>query len=473
MKRLIIALMALCAVAHADDPLVYVSSWNTGVNRNATGQNLAAQLDRIEEGEPILPVFQLPSPGFGASADPASLARLAELGLAFSVRVNNAANYVADIESIDSWRVAGEEIGRELATIAALVPEPPLVILADNNEGTKAEAGTPERMGALHDAIEAQLPVAWQQVIRHVGYGVGPVSHELGRSGWRESDVRPDRLGAWDGGSQPALYIHSWRTKENDTTVLGPQLFAVNVAYGLRLLEETRADWWPELSIWHGESKGIAETGLTPERYAGYAMLGAFVARPRVLREFLSSALPFAAYEDYTRALYGVAKRINGDATVRRFWERGEPVISSLPSPLWRDRQDLPLEHYRQRVLHTPANPKPARKADGTWDKSIWSLGPEYLTELNVFAAAMVIDDREYLVFAQAPKGPLTDVAVDVPGLGTVTLSVVPPEGDFFYFDATPDAPQEPEIPVPVPGRKPMEIIADLYRLLDELEAAL
>lgn len=393
------------------------------------GQDLASQLDRAAAGAYLLPVV-----GVG-EADEAALTRLRLSDLPFSVRINNAANYVGDVTDPASWTSAGVQIGRDLLGIASLVPEPPLVILADNNEGQKADYARahPELMRLLHGALEAQLPPVWRQVVRHVGYNVGPVNHELGRGWLKETDLWMDVQQTWDGGSPPALYIHDWRKVENDLATLCPQFFAINIGYGRQFVN---ADWWQELSVWHGEQGTIDFVGLTPERYEGMALYGALAARPQVLREFLSSKIPYAQFQPFTEALYRVADRVNNDATVRRFWTDGELVLSSMASPLWRTKDGEPNPETRRIQLECDANP-PMVRPDRPW--SLDKAGPN----IPVKALAYQIGDFEFLVFAQAPLG-AQNVTVKVPGLGDVFFPSIPPEGVFHYADLHPDVPTEP-----------------------------
>lgn len=404
-----------------DNPLLLIGSWITGSNRKAAGQDLAAQLERIRAGAPILPTIQLALPGESDSYTAGDLAMLAEMGLPFAVKVNNAVGHLTYAEAYPDapWVAAGEAIGKTLAALAAIYPDPPRVLLLDNNEGWQADyaARNPgKKLPLVHGAVNSQLPEAWRVAIRHVGYNTGPAHHELGRGWWNdEMGIFPEIELDWDGGSPPSGYIHNWRAKENDTTICGPQSFSINVAYGKRLVSPR---YWQEVSIWHGQQEGITKTGLTPERYRGYATFCVFVARPRVLREFLSSATPFAQYEAFTRQLYALAEEINASPIIRRFWLDGEHVISPEPSALSRDRKDLPEEHYRNLALPVPSHP--ASRTLTTGPVPVW--------------AAALQHGGEFLVYAHAPLGPLEGVVVTVPGWGDVELGEVTPEGDCWWL---------------------------------------
>ena len=456
MKRLltILALTLVASVAHAQRPLPLVSSWQTGQNPLAGPANLPGQLDRINEGEYILPVFQHPIDGLGASANEASIRRLAEMGLPFSMRLNNAGSHVADSASTDSWITAGAEIGRSMAQVMAWYPNPPLIIIADNNEGKQ---GTLGQFRALHDACNAQLTPEWRAVVKHVGYNVGPVIHELGR-GWG-GGVNLAVAEGWDGGSQSGGYIHSWRPAENDLTIPGPQWFEINMAYGRALLP----GFWLELSTWHGEQATISLLGLTPDRYEGYVAFGAFVMRPPVIREFLSSQAPYEQYEPFTRRLYAIAKRWNEDARLGRFWDQGEEVISPLINPLYRDRIELPGEEGRRRVLACRENPPQTNRESG------WQWVDATKDRLKVYAAALRIGE-EYCVFAQAPAGEMPEAHVTVPGLGEVLLTNVPVAGHYYFFGEVP-TPVPTPTPTPAPEPTPVLLVDLNSATAEELDA--
>lgn len=407
---------------YVTEPVVWFSSWQTGQNQPWGNKSaLGPQLDRIGQGEYILPVFQHPIDGYGSSADNVSIARLASMNIAFSMRVNNAANHVTSTALITDWIAAGTKLGKATALLETQIPNPPLVIMLDNNEGAKAKAGTAAQFAAMHDAWNAELSLEWQAVVKHVGYGACYANHELGRGWWLPTDIRPAVETAWDGGSPAALYIHSWRTIENDTKVIGPQMFAINVAYGIHM----RPNFWQEMGVWHGEGNTIATLGLTPQRYQGYVSFGIFVAQPRVIREFLGSTVPFTTYEPFTRALYKTVKIFNENPVVNRFWREGTEVISNQITPLYRDRQNLQDEQYRNRLLASADNPTT------NTGEAIWPIGPEYIAVLKVFSAAKRIGN-EFLLFAQCPKGPF-DVRVNLVGYGQVTVNAAP-EGNFYLI---------------------------------------
>lgn len=435
--KYIIAILLLISTVTAE-PLVYVSSWNTGSNPKAIGQNLSAQLDRIEEGEYILPVIQLPANGkLGSSASLEDITRLTETGLPLSIRINNFSTYVVDrgVSRDENWVAVGVDAAQWLidAGVCDAYPNPPAVYMVDNHEGAGKDFETPERLRLLHNGFNSTLPESWRSVVKHIMYTVEPVNDQLGRGGgYREDDVDLT-VNEWtDGGCSSSGY-YDW-TSENDTSVRSPNGFAMNLAYGNHLMINEGRTWRQELGVWTGGQDKIDVIGLTPERYEGGALFQSFVIRAPVIRQFESSSTPFAEYEPYTRALYRVAKRINDDDIVRRFWEQGEPIISTIRHPNDKPKGDFipPNLEWRNLMFDCDANPR-QNETGWPWDQ----LAQDFI---KVWSCGYHIGEHEFLIFAQAPLG-VDDVNITVPGLGEVHFDSLPPEGIFSYVNTELNSP--------------------------------
>lgn len=247
-----------------------------------------------------------------------------------------------------------------------------------------------------------------------VGYNAFGPPHFARWGGWTEYAVYFEGcLNApsfgWDGGS-PSYYENDWDA-QLDHTVWSPQVEAQNY---VAMMREVRPSFWFELSCWDGgaanRTKYLA-MGQTPspERYEGMIGFGAWLLRPRVLRDFRGWTETVAVEGPYFDAVARVVDRVHADSTLRRFWKHGELVPNAAhPHPY---QEWIPPEYASEpRWFQLDTSADPPRP---------WNLR----TKLRAFALALQLGN-EWLVYAHAPQGDEANVDVQVPGLGSVRLDV-------------------------------------------------
>lgn len=378
---------------------------------------------------------------------------------------------------IEPWR----QIGRELVTSVCmhraqeLYPDPPMVIFLSNNEhnilqpkdaekskrfvdkyGTERDIhfkrkvfseALIERYHALQEGMrEGLISEAWKKNLKFVAYEAFGPSH-LGRwYGWQgHSYYTPERVDwehlAWDGGS-PSYYTHHWAPFLTDYTSASIQVEAMNWVFMLKDVLEDKPNFWFELSTWDGDQTGanLNQPGIhgkraqylgrggqiyNADRYEGMLQFGLWLLRPRALRDFrYLESLEYA--EPYYLANVHPVDRVYASSLLQKFWRRGElvpnpdrdhPYNSKLPENIKQKERWFLLENSL-----TP-------------DKKNWGL----YTELTVFPLALVLGEapeREWLVFAHAPRGARTDVTVELPEFGGITIDASV-TGSFYHVKET------------------------------------
>ena len=363
----------------------------------------------------------------------------------------------------------------ELSYIQSIYSDPPLVIMLSNNEALRLtwinanrsqrfvdsygltasdslkravfQEGWSTKYIALQNGMRDNFSeVDWRNNVKFVGYGVNDVGHFARWDGWIEYSLyAPGRIGTehnfWDGGS-PSYYLNPWEESLSDFNVYSPQVEFMNLKM---ILDETRLDkpeYWSEFSVWDGYNtadtinpsqnkrvwyNSIGQT-FSPERYKGWIQFGMWLIRPRVVREFRGWA---ESREDvgieYFDQILDVVDTVYSDSLLKRFWREGELVKNSL------------YTHPYQ------SNVPPEYQTIDRWyllDTDIDNLHPWTLaTEIPVYALAREINsgpsDREWLIYAYAPQGEVTNVTIKIPdGSGGYVKQItvdVPVEGAFYY----------------------------------------
>jgi len=369
---------------------------------------------------------------------------------------------------IEHWHQLGKEhVSTEcMRLVQEVYPDPPLVIFLSNNEHTVLQYRDAEkskryldkygtgksaafkqkifekelvrRYRALQKGIcEGLVKDNWKKNARFFAYDAFGPPH-LGRwGGWigysfftpESGRMMWQHLG-WDGGS-PSYYTHDWAAFTTDYTSAAIQVEAMNWVFMLRDALKENPNFWFELSTWDGDQYGIngkraqylAQGGqvYTPERYQGMLQFGLWLLRPRALRDF--RYLESREYaEPYFLANVKAVDAVYGSPLLQRFWRHGELV----PNP---DRQ-----HPYQVALTD------ALKAETRWyllstdlesPAKDWGL----YTEILVFPLALVLGkepEREWLVFAHAPRAARTGVTVKLPGFGEIKIDASV-TGSFYH----------------------------------------
>ncbi len=375
---------------------------------------------------------------------------------------------------IEPWRQVGRSWTDStfFKRIQEWYPDPPLVLLISNNEHaklpwTEAEKsqryldrygtgrsndfkrkvigdGYIERYRALQEGMRAGLASAhWQKHAKFVGYEAFPPVH-LGRwGGWKEYSLyTPGRLDpqpfCWDGGS-PSYYLHNWMAL-TDYTLWSPQIETMNWVFMLDEIHHARPDFWFELSSWDGDSPGQANDkrkfyirqgqSFSPPRYEGFVQYGMWLTRPRVVREFRGHTETVEYAGPYFDAVLAGVERVHGDPVLQRFWRHGTLVAN--PRGKHPYQADIPGEYRDQPrwfLLDTSVTPQELRAEE--FDNA---RPPARQTEIPVFALALVLGkapQREWLVYAHAPRHARLGVSITVPGYGDITIDV-PQSGSFY-----------------------------------------
>jgi hypothetical protein len=367
---------------------------------------------------------------------------------------------------VEPWREVGKKwtASPGLRRLQEWYPDPPRVLLVSNNEHAKlwwpkAEEsqryldrygkgkdgdfkrkviaeGWGERYRALLAAMREGLTQSgWKKNTLFIGYDAFGPPHFARMKDWKEYSLYvPGRIDpsplTWDGGS-PSFYVHNWNNS-TDYTVWSPQVEAMNWVFMLEEVHKLNPRFWFELSTWDGnvdqpndKRKLYARRGQTynAERYGGTVQFGLWLLRPRSVREFRGWTEKRSVQEPYFLAVVNAVDRVHADATLRRFWRKGQLVANRAHEHLY--QVDLPPEYKKKDrwfLLDTSLDPKRPWKLD---------------TELPVFALALVLGqapEREWLVYAHAPLGGKRDVEVTVPGFGPAKIDAAP-AGVFYRVD--------------------------------------
>lgn len=376
---------------------------------------------------------------------------------------------------VEPWRRAGRgwTDNAFLKQIQEWYPDPPLVLLISNNEHAKlawneveksqryldrygkgrpddfkrkvVSDGWIERYGALLESMRAGLVSEhWQKHVKFVGYEAFPPVHFGRWAGWKDYSLyTPGRLDpqpyCWDGGS-PSYYLHNWMAL-TDYTLWSPQIETMNWVFMLEEIHKTRPEFWFELSTWDGNTpdqgsdkrKFYVRQGqrFTPPRYEGFVQYGMWLTRPRVVRDFRSHLETVEYAGPYFQPILDAVDRVYRNEVLQKFWRKGALVPNRKGKHPF--QADIPPEYKnvdRWFLLDTNLTPKELRPEEFDNAKP-----PSRQTEIPVFALALVLGaapNREWLVYAHAPRHARLGVTITVPDYGAITVDV-PPSGSFYH----------------------------------------
>jgi hypothetical protein len=302
-----------------------------------------------------------------------------------------------------------------------------------------------ERYGALLESMRAGLASEqWRKKVKFVGYEAFPPVHFGRWAGWKEYSLStPGRLDpfplCWDGGS-PSYYLHNWMAL-TDYTLWSPQVESMNWVFMLDDVHRARPEFWFELSTWDGNVPGQANDKrmfyarqgqlFTPPRYEGFVQYGMWLLRPRVVRDFRGYLETVDYAGPYFQPILDAVDRVYRDPVLQRFWRQGKLVANRKGKHPF--QADVPPEYKdveRWFLLDTSLTPKELRAEE--FDNA---NPPSRQTEIPVFALALVLGsapEREWLVYAHAPRQARTGVEITVPDYGAITVDV-PQAGSFFH----------------------------------------
>jgi hypothetical protein len=360
------------------------------------------------------------------------------------------------------WFKAGQLWGQSTMVQGAVkyCPTPALVLFLSNNEHPrqswcdnfcKTQLGMGIKKLADDDAIRKQygdkwinlynelirgfrtsLPQAWQSSSRFIAYN-SFVDSALGRyPGWVAGTLQTKgRIEPWMDtfqGTSVEYYLHDW-SDITDFKIYSPQVESMNFVPVLADTLAKHPDFWFEMSIWDGYEtngggkrqfyKGLGQT-FDECRYQGYSRFGAWVTRPRVLREFRSTT--DYSNEKYFNAILNIAHEVNTIPQLADFWLNGDlienpasqhPYQSSIPPEL--------TGKPRWFLLDVNTNSKVTGKLTDT---------------IEVYALALnQKSNNTKLLYVYAPQGEKKNVGVTVPGFGVALVNATP-EGNYYVLTA-------------------------------------
>jgi len=351
-----------------------------------------------------------------------------------------------------------------------IYPDPPYVVFVSNNEARKLNwsrveeslrymekhgAGKPdvfkqkvtgdgyiERYRALIEGFREGLR-QWKDRAVIGAYGGAPLKR-MGRTedwqAWRPPV--PGRIAIepyfWEAVS-PSQYITTWNNN-SDFTVYGPQTAAMNLVVQKQLFEKVNPKLFWEVSVWDAAFRPSPRAVEKPikwrqegqsfpwERYAGFVKWMMWIPRARAVRDFRWWHEPREASGRFPGALNSFGQviaavdEVHQFPVLAKFWRQGQLVPNTAHEHPY--RHNLPEEvkgYARWFQLDCDANPP-------------WPWGID--TPVEAWSFAYVIGkapEREWMVFAQAPKSARSNVTVEVPGYGLINVTATQ-SGSYYHL---------------------------------------
>lgn len=364
-------------------------------------------------------------------------------------------------------------------TMQSLYPNPPLVIFISNNEPPElkwrdlekskryvdtyglgqsddfkisiAASGWTQRYNIMLDAIQGALTPGWSGVLKFIGYDsfgpqwFGRYAQPAPYSTWQTYSLCPLNMETgitpnwyiWDG-SSTSYYQHNWNTI-TDYNEYSTQIESCNFDFMLEEALAINPNYWHEIVTWDGTnalytpstncSTFSDSTGDTPkpctykalgqtvdeDRYEGWLQFGLWLCRPKSMREWRWSLARREWWQTYFDRFLQLIERVHNSSTLTQFWRNGTLVVN--PSQNHPYNKLLPPRYVKEDrwfLLDCDVNPSP-----------IQYRSP--YRNINVFALAYRLGsapNRQWLIYAHAPRGDLKDVLITVPGYGNITLNV-------------------------------------------------
>jgi hypothetical protein len=407
--------------------------------------------------------------------------------------------YADPMGPIESWRELGAFwLGNPLAKwMQEIYPDPPLVIMLNNNEAGKMRsardlAATSDRYRArygddashaprilkegYHERRQAMCEAArqasgsWGKSLRFVAYNTLWNTMEVGR---KDLDLPAEGYPVpkpWDG-SILELYDNDWQPGKADFRTWSMQAEALNTAGVLPDILRQEPDFFWSTIVWDGSHPAnvyrprgnpVATTSKTyyyatrgqrwdAHRFEGWIQFGLWAERPRLCSEFRGGG-PRDAYRKLTwQALVRCIDRPWKNAVLREFWRHGKLVPNRAEPPFWQLKGHEPewlRKLDRWFLLTSSANPPRAQvkvtpdsaEAGQRLPDRIVDEDQEWdgTTHIAVWSIALELGEapkRRWLIYAHAPQGDVLDSTVALPGHGRVKLPRIPVSGSFFLVE--------------------------------------
>ena len=429
-------------------PLPLASNWN---NSPPPGFGPEWQIKQIREGHKLLftyeirPRYSSPSQQWKEKNKPI-VKTLKDKNAPIALNWGNWESAVENgggSNAKENWRSAGKSIingakGR-IDLLEKWYPDPPYVLMVSNNE---VDANAPDGKGvemrqAMFNGMR-EAAETWGDKFRFIGYMWG------GQANINIASRDTSAL-AWDGTS-----ARNYRDRSvTDHTAYSTPVTAMNLVvkkYYYRWISDSPH---LEVSTWWRDKKSVA-----PVRYGGMTTWSLWVCRPKTLRDFASSTTTIDGQSPYYSEIVGAVDQVHNNDTLRRFWTKGRRVVNknievfthvidrkpwngkpkhgSLKGHLPREKLEK-LERLRHNWYHLPTSldpPDPAPNSDKRLEY------PEE-AEFKVWAQAKVLGEkpnREWLLYAYAPKESQSGVDVTIPKYKKVTFDI-PQAGVFVHVD--------------------------------------
>lgn len=358
------------------------------------------------------------------------------------------------------WRATGQRWATTatLKKIQEWYPDPPRVIFISNNEQEKAgiddfrvekrfpndklanadDTTVKESLNNLWAARYKELFVGfrnglqsetWRQNSIFVGYNANP-SFLMGYwPRWNRTELFiPGRKDPWStvwDGTSASYYVRP-DDGNSDYTVLSPQIAAMNWVFFANHARENNPQYWFELSIWNGgntklESYQDKDQTYSVDRYRGMIQFGAWLLRPRVLREFRFWDEKIKDSEKYFQAVLQTVDIIYQNPDLQRFWRQGRLVVN--PSSTHPFNANIPKELANEPRWFLLNNSISSNRYIS------------YTQEIPVFALALTLGERpqrEWLIYAYSPLRSYQNVSVEIPDYKGVSVDTTP--GGEFYL---------------------------------------
>jgi hypothetical protein len=388
-------------------------------------------------------------------------------------------------DNVHHFETLGRDFGEYLELeFAADYPDAPLVVLYDNAEmgfASVTEAAQDHLCPQwFHDAHERDKVYAldqryairqqallkalldacptWRDKIRVYAYG--GFGNEFGQGELtNHADKRKYEV-PWTRKFEPygvavnAGYVHPWQNWFVDTTRC-PQFDSMNVKFAIdEYRRHVNPDFDADTLYWNGR-------GDSPDRWGGAVRTVMWVMRTRLNRLFTPSAATreVTLDRDYMPLLQA-AQEVHRNPVLRRFWQHGtlltnrwkrdftapgwEPLHPNdtvigyghhyaWPASLKPGFNDPGDRWFQQRV---PINNRMGINEYGNRWNDRWQMDRSRVKEVSVYAICLQ-HEGDYLLYAHAPRGAVTDCVIEVCPDGFTprfTATVDVPVGGQFWF---------------------------------------
>ncbi len=376
-------------------------------------------------------------------------------------------NNVSPFSPVEPWQALGNKWTNNpmIQLVQSLYPDPPLVFFISNNEAKKLSTPDSDKEKRYIDSYEPNKDIdfknevfgngwiarysalfqgmrdgliknSWKKNVRFVGYNAFGPDHLARWWSWQEyslatkNRIAPDWY-SWDGGI-PEAYDNNWEKTKTAYNLWSVQSELMSLVFMKDEAFKVKPEFWFELIFWDGYSSTASDSKYsiyqdnrvqyTPELYSGWIQYSLWLLVPRVAREFRwSYSDPLSRFMPYFQQIISAVKRVHTDPILTRFWRKGELVPNQT------------RQHPFQ--ANVPQNFSNANR----WfdlNTNLDPSGTDYNLQWPVWTLARVLGEkpnREWLVYAHAPKGAKANVQVTIPDYKSIELPSISISGSFYH----------------------------------------